>query len=194
VEAYLERIEAGRVELAAINRKAATLKRQVEQVPNRMELREYRLRFSELYSQVSATHRSTKQFYSLYNSLEDTKRYLEKEVSLLNSIVDSYQMISDSSASREDFSRQLRTTHDGMKETCSKLEKKLQTEKIGVEKFYLEFQKLLDLKVAYEKCLKELEAECKRNDQLLAECKALEKDRDRGGGEKENKPMLEETI
>lgn len=41
---------------------------------------------------VSATHRSTKQFFSLYNSLEDTKRYLEKELSLLNSIVDSFQL------------------------------------------------------------------------------------------------------
>lgn len=40
---------------------------------------------------------------------------------------------------------------------------------------HVEFQKLLDMKVAYEKCLKELEAECKRNDYLIADCKAAEK-------------------
>lgn len=40
---------------------------------------------------------------------------------------------------------------------------------------HIEFQKLVDLKVSYEKCLKELEAECKRNDHLLAECKDFEK-------------------
>jgi predicted nuclease with TOPRIM domain len=51
LEKYRSKIEAGKVELAAINRKVATLKRQIEQVPNRMELREYRLRFSELYNQ-----------------------------------------------------------------------------------------------------------------------------------------------
>lgn len=45
------RLEAGRVELAIINRKVASVKRQIEQIPNRMELREYRLRFSELYNQ-----------------------------------------------------------------------------------------------------------------------------------------------
>jgi len=54
LEKYRSKIEAGKVELAAINRKVATLKRQIEQVPNRMELREYRLRFSELYNQGMA--------------------------------------------------------------------------------------------------------------------------------------------
>jgi hypothetical protein len=53
LEKYKERIESGRIELASINRKVATLKRQIEQVPNRMELRQYRLRFSELYNQGS---------------------------------------------------------------------------------------------------------------------------------------------
>lgn len=51
LDKYKERIEEGRIELASINRKVATLKRQIEQVPNRQELREYRLRFSELYNQ-----------------------------------------------------------------------------------------------------------------------------------------------
>jgi hypothetical protein len=52
---------------------------------------------------------------------------------------------------------------------------KLSVSLFSVEKVQLDVQKLVDTKVEYEKCLKELEAECKRNDQLLNECKALEK-------------------
>ncbi|CAL8098985.1 unnamed protein product [Orchesella dallaii] len=178
LDAQLERnkarLEAGRIELAGINRKVAAIKRQIEQVPNRMELREYRLRFSELYNQVSATHRSTKQFFSLYNSLEDTKRYLEKELSLLNSIVDSYQLASISASGREEFLRQLQSINEGMRESCSKVEKRYQVDKASVETLQAEMQRLLDVKVAYEKCLLELEAECRRNEKLLAECKALD--------------------
>lgn len=55
IEAQLQRaksrLEAGKVELGAVNRKLALLQRQIDQVPNRTELREYRLRFSELYNQ-----------------------------------------------------------------------------------------------------------------------------------------------
>ncbi|ODN03546.1 Coiled-coil domain-containing protein 93 [Orchesella cincta] len=174
LERSTARLEAGRIELAGINRKVAAIKRQIEQVPNRMELREYRLRFSELYNQVSATHRSTKQFFSLYNSLEDTKRYLEKELSLLNSIVDSYQLASTSASGREEFLRQLQSINEGMRESCSKVEKRYQIDKSAVETLQAEIQRLLDVKVAYEKCLLELEAECKRNEKLLAECKAVE--------------------
>jgi len=161
------KVEAGRVELADLSRKLATLNRQIEQIPNRTELREYRLRFSELYNQVSATHRQTKQYFSLHNSLEDTKRYLEKELSLLNSIIDSYQQASSTPQGREQFLKQLATLHEGMKETCSKVDKRHQTERIGVGKLQQELQRLLDQKVAYEKCLKDLEAECRTNDQLL---------------------------
>ena len=95
LQAQLEKaerkVEAGREELGNINRRLGLIQRQIEQIPHRVELREYRLRFTELYNQVSATHRQTKQYFSLYNSLEDSKRYLEKEHSLLNSIIDSYQ-------------------------------------------------------------------------------------------------------
>lgn len=43
-----------------------------------------------------------------------------------------------------------------------------------VETLQADIQRLLDVKVAYEKCILELEAECRSNDQLLAECKAIE--------------------
>jgi len=178
IEAQLQRaksrLEAGKGELGAVNRKLALLKRQIDQVPNRIELREYRLRFAELYNQVSATHRQTKQFFSLYNSLEDTKRYLEKELSLLNSIIDSYHQVSQSGSARADFLNQLSSLHEGMKDTCNKVDKRHQNERLSVDKLQHELQRLLDQKVAYEKCLKELETECKNNDKLLATLKKKE--------------------
>jgi len=174
IERNRDRLEAGKIELATINRQVASIRRQIEQVPNRMELKEYRLRFSELYNQVSATHRSTKQFFSLYNSWEDTKRYLEKELSLLNSIVDSYQLACTTSSGREEFLRQLQSINEGMKDTGSKVEKRYQTDRFSVDTLQAEIQRLLDVKVAYEKCILELEAECRKNDQLLAECKSVE--------------------
>jgi hypothetical protein len=39
---------------------------------------QYQKRFLELYNEVAAKHRQTKQFYTLYNTLEDKRRYLEK--------------------------------------------------------------------------------------------------------------------
>ena len=45
------KVEAGRKELASISRNLATITRQIDQVPTRTELREYRLRFAELYNQ-----------------------------------------------------------------------------------------------------------------------------------------------
>ncbi|CAG7785426.1 unnamed protein product [Allacma fusca] len=168
------KVEGGRRELASISRDLATIRRQIDQVPNRTELREYRLRFAELYNQVSGTHRQTKQYFSLYNSLEDTKRYLEKELSLLNSIVDSYQLSCHTQTGREDFSRQLSSLYDTIKESCSKVEKHHQTEKFAVAKLQQEMQGLVEDKVAYEKCLRDLENECKVNDQLLAACKKLQ--------------------
>jgi len=114
-----QRVQACRHELASINRKVSSISRLIEQVPNRVELREYRLRFTELYNQgelfilmgisssfhpcifisftnifhiVNKTYKETKGYFNVYNSLEDTKCYMDKELNLLNSIVDSYSM------------------------------------------------------------------------------------------------------
>ena len=44
---------------------------------------------------------------------------------------------------------------------------------LSVAKLQQELQLLVEQKVAYEKCLLDLEAECKTNDQLLNACKKL---------------------
>ncbi|XP_016142169.1 coiled-coil domain-containing protein 93 isoform X2 [Sinocyclocheilus grahami] len=86
-----EKLQKIRLLLARRNREIAILQRKIDEVPSRAELTQYQKRFIELYSQVSATHKETKQFFTLYNTLDDKKVYLEKEVNLLNSIHDHFQ-------------------------------------------------------------------------------------------------------
>lgn len=83
-------LQTVRLQLAKKNRAIVSMQRQIDNVPDRTELAQYQRRFLELYNQVSAKHRETKQFYTLYNTLDDTKLYLAKELSLLNSIYETY--------------------------------------------------------------------------------------------------------
>ncbi|PWA18818.1 hypothetical protein CCH79_00020491, partial [Gambusia affinis] len=74
-----EKLQKVRLLMARRNREIAILQRKIDEVPSRAELTQYQKRFIELYSQVSATHKETKQFFTLYNTLDDKKVYLEKE-------------------------------------------------------------------------------------------------------------------
>lgn len=86
----MEKLKALRLQLAKKNRSIATLQRQLDEVPSRAELAQYQRRFLELYNQIAAKHKETKQYYTLYNSLEDSRVYIKKELSILNSISDMY--------------------------------------------------------------------------------------------------------
>lgn len=87
----LDQLQAMRIHAAKQNRQLTTVQRQLDNIPDRTELAQYQKRFLELYTQVSAKHRETKQFFSLYNTLSQTRTCLDKELSLLNSIFDSFQ-------------------------------------------------------------------------------------------------------
>jgi predicted nucleic acid-binding Zn-ribbon protein len=67
------RVDAARLDLAAVNKRHAELSRKYDAVPLRAELVQYQRRFVELYDEIAAKHRETKQYYTLYNSLEDQK-------------------------------------------------------------------------------------------------------------------------
>uniref|UniRef100_A0A671TPM0 Coiled-coil domain-containing protein 93 n=1 Tax=Sparus aurata TaxID=8175 RepID=A0A671TPM0_SPAAU len=103
------------------NREIAILQRKIDEVPSRAELTQYQKRFIELYSQVSATHKETKQFFTLYNTLDDKKVYLEKEVNLLNSIHDNFQQAMSSSAAKDQFLRQMEQIVEGIKQSRIKV-------------------------------------------------------------------------
>lgn len=98
-----ENVRVLRLQVAKKNRIIAALQRQIDDVPNRPELAQYQRRFLELYNQVSAKHKETKQYYTLYNTLEDTRLYMKNELSLLNSISESYPEAVLSNSGKEEF-------------------------------------------------------------------------------------------
>ncbi|XP_074857670.1 coiled-coil domain-containing protein 93 isoform X2 [Carettochelys insculpta] len=154
------------------NREIAILQRKIDEVPSRAELTQYQKRFIELYGQVSATHKETKQFFTLYNTLDDKKVYLEKEVNLLNSIHDNFQQAMASSGAREQFLRQMEQIVEGIKQNRMKIEKKKQENKMRRDQLNDEYLELLEKQRLYFKTVKEFKEECRKNEMLLSKLKA----------------------
>ncbi|XP_054004412.1 coiled-coil domain-containing protein 93 [Hylaeus anthracinus] len=122
-EEQKEAVTKTRLQLAKKNRAIASLTRQLDDVPGRSELTQYQRRFMELYNQVSAKHKETKQYYTLYNTLDDTKLYLSKELSLLNSIQDNYNEAMASTSGKEQFLKQFEAIVAGVKRNKEKVNK-----------------------------------------------------------------------
>uniref|UniRef100_A0A8C7GWT1 Coiled-coil domain-containing protein 93 n=1 Tax=Oncorhynchus kisutch TaxID=8019 RepID=A0A8C7GWT1_ONCKI len=150
------------------NREIAVLQRKIDEVPSRAELTQYQKRFIELYGQVSATHKETKQFFTLYNTLDDKKVYLEKEVNLLNSIHDNFQQAMASSGAKEQFLRQMEQIVEGIKQSRIKMEKKKQENKMRRDQLNDEYLELLDKQRLYFKTVKDFKEECRKNEMLLS--------------------------
>uniref|UniRef100_F6TUC2 Coiled-coil domain-containing protein 93 n=1 Tax=Monodelphis domestica TaxID=13616 RepID=F6TUC2_MONDO len=163
-----EKLQKIRLLLARRNREIAILQRKIDEVPSRAELTQYQKRFIELYSQVSATHKETKQFFTLYNTLDDKKVYLEKEISLLNSIHENFQQAMASTAARDQFLRQMEQIVDGIKQNRMKLEKKKQENKMRRDQLNDEYLELLEKQRLYFKTVKEFKEECRKNEILLS--------------------------
>ncbi|XP_058476096.1 coiled-coil domain-containing protein 93 isoform X2 [Solea solea] len=167
-----EKLQKIRLLMARRNREIAILQRKIDEVPSRAELTQYQKRFIELYSQVSATHKETKQFFTLYNTLDDKKIYLEKEVNLLNSIHDNFQQAMSSSAAKEQFLRQMEQIVEGIKQSCIKMEKKKQENKMRRDQLNDEYLELLDKQRLYFKTVKDFKEECRKNEMLLSKLRA----------------------
>ncbi|KAF1494377.1 Coiled-coil domain-containing protein 93, partial [Eudyptes chrysocome] len=167
-----DKLQKIRLLLARRNREIAILQRKIDEVPSRAELTQYQKRFIELYSQVSATHKETKQFFTLYNTLDDKKVYLEKEVNLLNSIHDNFHQAMASSGSREQFLRQMEQIVEGIKQNRMKMEKKKQENKMRRDQLNDEYLELLEKQRLYFKTVKEFKEECRKNEMLLSKLKA----------------------
>ncbi|XP_072253910.1 coiled-coil domain-containing protein 93 isoform X1 [Leuresthes tenuis] len=167
-----EKLQKIRLLMARRNREIAILQRKIDEVPSRAELTQYQKRFIELYSQVSATHKETKQFFTLYNTLDDKKVYLEKEVNLLNSIHDNFQQAMSSSAAKEQFLRQMEQIVEGIKQSRIKMERKKQENKMKRDQLNDEYLELLDQQRLYFKTVKDFKEECRRNEMLLSKLRA----------------------
>uniref|UniRef100_A0AAG5DWR8 Coiled-coil domain-containing protein 93 n=1 Tax=Anopheles atroparvus TaxID=41427 RepID=A0AAG5DWR8_ANOAO len=168
-----ERLKSLRLQLAKKNRAYVSINRQLDNIPDRTELAQYQRRFLELYNQVSAKHRETKQFYTLYNTLDDTKLYLEKEMSLLNSIYENYSSAMQTPHSREQFVQQFETIVEGIRSTKGKLKKKCDDEKAKRDGLNAQLICLVEQQRKYAATVKQLTMECQRNEALLQHLKAL---------------------
>ncbi|GCB62268.1 coiled-coil domain-containing protein 93 [Scyliorhinus torazame] len=162
-----EKLQKIRLLLARRNREIAVLQRKIDEVPSRAELNQYQKRFVELYNQVAATHKETKQFFTLYNTLDDKKVYLEKEVNLLNSIHDNFQQAMAATTARDQFLRQMEQIVEGIKQNRMKLEKKKQENKMRRDQLNDEYLELLEKQRLYFKTVKEFKEECRKNEVLL---------------------------
>ncbi|XP_068824188.1 coiled-coil domain-containing protein 93 isoform X2 [Capricornis sumatraensis] len=154
------------------NREIAILHRKIDEVPSRAELIQYQKRFIELYRQISAVHKETKQFFTLYNTLDDKKVYLEKEISLLNSIHENFSQAMASSASRDQFLRQMEQIVEGIKQSRMKMEKKKQENKMRRDQLNDQYLELLEKQRLYFKTVKEFKEEGRKNEMLLSKVRA----------------------
>ncbi|XP_015357195.1 coiled-coil domain-containing protein 93 isoform X4 [Marmota marmota marmota] len=154
------------------NREIAILHRKIDEVPSRAELIQYQKRFIELYRQISAVHKETKQFFTLYNTLDDKKVYLEKEISLLNSIHENFSQAMAFPAARDQFLRQMEQIVEGIKQSRMKMEKKKQENKMRRDQLNDQYLELLEKQRLYFKTVKEFKEEGRKNEMLLSKMKA----------------------
>lgn len=166
-----ERLQKMRIVLARKNREIASLMRKIDEVPSRTELSQYQRRFVELYNQVAAKHKETKQFYTLYNTLEDTRMYLCREVNLLNSILDNFSQAMASSNTKEQFLSQFSQIVDGIKQAKFKVDKKKQEEKMRRDQLHDQYLDLIEKQRLYFKTVKDFTEECRKNEVLVSKNK-----------------------
>ncbi|XP_026292370.1 coiled-coil domain-containing protein 93 isoform X2 [Frankliniella occidentalis] len=169
-----EALVSVRLRLARATRAAASLQRQLDDVPGRAELAQYQRRFLELYSQVAAKHKETKQFYTLYNTLSDTKLYMEKELNLLDSILENYHEALSSPSMREQFIKQFEGIVENVKQNKMKIEQRRNEERMRRDKLNKQQVALLELERSYVAAVRQLTVECRKNAVLLAQLRASE--------------------
>ncbi|XP_050304813.1 coiled-coil domain-containing protein 93 isoform X2 [Anthonomus grandis grandis] len=168
IEELSETIRGVRLKLAKKNQIISKLQRQLDDIPNRAEMTQYQRRFLELYNQVAAKHKETKQYFSLYNTLDDKRRYMQKELSLLNSVIESYPKAMLSAAGKEEFLKQFQNIVDSVKQNRTKIDQQLLEEKKKRDEVANSLQNLLELQRTYANAVKQLTAECKKYETLLA--------------------------
>uniref|UniRef100_A0A8C7PPP4 Coiled-coil domain-containing protein 93 n=1 Tax=Oncorhynchus mykiss TaxID=8022 RepID=A0A8C7PPP4_ONCMY len=156
-----DKLQKIRLMMAWRNREIAILQRKIDEVPSRAELNQYQKRFIELYGQVSATHKETKQFFTLYYTLDDKKVYLEKEVR--GEGINFIEAMASLGAKGQ--LRQMEQIVVGIKQSRIKMEKKKQENKMRRDQLNDE---LLDKQRLYFKTVKDFKEECHKNEILLS--------------------------
>uniref|UniRef100_A0A1B6K5V2 Coiled-coil domain-containing protein 93 n=1 Tax=Homalodisca liturata TaxID=320908 RepID=A0A1B6K5V2_9HEMI len=167
LEQLTQSVAATRLALGRRTRAVASLQRQLDLVPSRAELAQYQRRFMELYSQVAAKHRETKQFFTLYNTLNDTHMYLNKELGLLASISDNYHAAMSSQTSKEQYVQQLQEILRGIEANKTKVKNKLEEERRQRDKLSGERLELVEQGRQYVVAYRQVGIEATNNENLL---------------------------
>lgn len=152
-------------------RETVVLQRKIDDVPSRAELTQYQRRFVELYEQVAAKHRETKQHFGLYNTLCDVRQLMDKEISQLSSIHDNFALAMSSTSNKEKFLDQVNAMVTGLKGNLDRVEEKHTGEKQKRDKLSDTYLQLVEMERQYFKAVKDHEAECNKNETLLAKLK-----------------------
>ena len=170
-DADVKKLHKIKVLAARRNREIAAIQRKIDEIPSRAELTQYQRRFVELYEQVAAKHRETKQYYTLYNTLDDTKLYMTKEVSLLNSIHDNFEAAMASKSKKEEFLKQFAAIVAGIKNNKDKVDERQSREKSSRDQLSDKYLELVDKDRQYYKTVRAYETECSKNEILLGKLK-----------------------
>ncbi|CAN7996478.1 unnamed protein product [Ixodes hexagonus] len=171
-----DRLQRMRLLLAKKNREIAATQRKIDEVPSRAELSQYQRRFIELYTQVAATHRETKQFYTLYNTLDDIRMYLDKEVRIGDSAVlgRGLQHLCIRCFKVEPYEPDFKQFQKAKKSRLvlsSQVEKKRQEAKMSRDRLHDQFLELVDKQRLYFRTVKEFKEECRKNEVLVGKLK-----------------------
>ena len=152
-------------------RQAASLAREVDDVPSSAELMQYERRFRELYGQVASKLTETKRYFALYNTLEEQKGYLTKEVSLLNSIHENYSKAATGSA-KDKIADSVEGLNSSVQQNLAKAQQRLQEERSSRDAAQAAYDKLVEAQRRYFQLVKAYQLECQKNEEMAAQITA----------------------
>lgn len=150
------------------NREIARWQRQIDEYPSRAELNQYQRRFVDLYGQVSARLRETKQYYLQYNVQADSKQYFAKESALLDSIYENFEVAMKSDGGKEQLLKQMEQIFTIMAKNKGKVQEKQAETEATRDEIRAQHLGLVEKERLYHKSVKDYETECAKNETLLA--------------------------
>ncbi|TMW61307.1 hypothetical protein Poli38472_013770 [Pythium oligandrum] len=152
--------------LAHTTREVHRRRKDIDDVPTRIELLQYEKRFQELYDEVALTLDETRKYYCVYNTLKATHEFLEKEISLLNSIHDNFDVAMGSKAATTAFFTQIDAIIRNVETSVTKQQVLRQEHHARVETLDSKYQLLLEQERLYVNAIREFQKECEKHERL----------------------------
>ncbi|KAL8521941.1 hypothetical protein ACS0TY_012193 [Phlomoides rotata] len=164
-----ERLESAKKELAAKLRSIMSVKWQLDEVPVQAELMQYKLRFSELNTQIQKKHRQTRKHYDTYNALLEIRELMLKETSLLNSINLQFQNAITNPDGRIKLINSLEGILNGTQQKLEKVQLALDSEQKFSDAVKKKYTAAVSEQRQSSSLLKLFQEECTRNERLRSQ-------------------------